>query len=137
MTSSQGGYLPSLQTEQMDVNYRSREQLATDDAEEFSVPEYLCARIQLTRFEEENAKSLMTLGGDGKSDIESLIRPRLQTLESWRAGLQPHMAREAGLPRPAASLPSTRALANLHLRFNQVSHEDEVFIDDVLIAYVI
>lgn len=121
MTSTQMGLLPTLQAEQSDVAYPTNADLPLEDIDEFTDPDYLTARIQLTIIQANNSKRVSHLGHDDAQDIETILRPMLGRLSSWKASLPTHMALGTeDMLEPTRSLPCMRSLANLYLRFNQV-----------------
>ncbi|VUC29706.1 unnamed protein product [Clonostachys rosea] len=121
MTSTQTGLPPSFQVEQTDLGYPSDAEIPLNDANEFTDVEFLTARVQLTMIEENNLKSVPLIGRDDARDIETIVRPKLRRLHTWKEGLPSHMASE--LRNDARdntdSQGAKRALANLHLRYNQ------------------
>ncbi|XXG99250.1 hypothetical protein Hte_005587 [Hypoxylon texense] len=123
MASTQMGLLPALQADQVDLEYPTQKGLAPDDLEEFSDPDYLTARVQLTIIQSDAANDVYHLGQDDARDIETILRPVLRRLDTWKADLPDHMTLgiEDGLPELTGQLPLLRSLANLHLRFNQIA----------------
>lgn len=124
MASTQMGLLPTLQADQADLEYPTQAGLASDDLEEFSDPDYLTARVQLTIIQSDAANDVCDLSQNDSKDIESIIRPVLRRLDAWKADLPAHMALgiEDGLPGFKGQMPLIRSFANLHLRFNQVRY---------------
>ena len=144
MASTQMGVLPTLQIGQGDLCYPSSEGLSRDDLDEFSDPDYLTARVQLTIIQADAASDVLSseeqgeegLDNDNDDDsvnngdnnknrrtIESFLRPRLQRLQEWKDALPAHMAVDfhASMAGLRDNMPLLRSLANLHLRYNQVS----------------
>ncbi|KAI1370794.1 hypothetical protein F4677DRAFT_437509 [Hypoxylon crocopeplum] len=121
MASTQLGLLPSLQIEQVDLEYPTQTGLLPDDLEEFSDPDYLTARVQLTIIQADAANNVCHLGQDDAEDIDTILRPVLRRLDAWREGLPAHMALglQDSLPELLGQMPLMRSLANLHIRFNQ------------------
>lgn len=122
MASTQTGLLPALQTVQVDLEYPTQKGLTPDDLEEFSDPDFLTARVQLTIIQSDAANDVCHLGQDDAKDIDAILRPVLRRLDTWKADLPEHMALgiEDRLPELIGQLPLMRSLANLYLRFNQV-----------------
>jgi proline utilization trans-activator len=122
MMSTQRGLLPTLQIDQTDLSYPTQADISIEDIEEFADADYLTARIQLTIIQANNSKTVSRFGADDEHDINTILRPMLRGLGTWKAGLPEHMTLEMedGIPEPMGSLPCLRSLANLYLRFNQV-----------------
>ncbi|KAI0161791.1 hypothetical protein GGR52DRAFT_586018 [Hypoxylon sp. FL1284] len=121
MASSQMGLLPALQIDQVDLKYPTQAGLTPEELEEFSDPDFLTARIQLTIIQSNAVSDVCHLGQDDSKDTETVFRPMLRRLDAWKAGLPAHMALEIGdgLPKLRGQLPFVRSLANLYIRFNQ------------------
>ncbi|RDW63213.1 fungal specific transcription factor domain-containing protein [Aspergillus mulundensis] len=117
MTSMQRGFLPTLTATQTDLEYPSQGDISPDNAGDFTDPDYLTARIQLTIIQ---ARVVSHLSLSEPADVLNVIGPMLETLSTWKKALPHHMASqiEDGLPRPNRSLPCIRSLANLYLRYN-------------------
>ncbi|KAL4899308.1 SUR7/PalI family-domain-containing protein [Aspergillus multicolor] len=119
MVSTQRGLLPSLRVEHTNLEYPSQMHLSADEVAQFSDPAYLTARIQLTIIQ---AGNLTHLGGE-ELDMENAIQSMLRRLQAWKAALPDDMALKVAKrdPQTMESLPCIGSLANLHLRYNQVS----------------
>lgn len=121
MASTQVGLLPNLRIDQVDLEYPSQDELSPEDLSEFSDPALMSARAQLTIIQDVNAKEVCQAGPDYARYIETVIRPALQRLDSWKEKLPAHLVLdlEARLPQ-SNDMPYIRSFANIHLRFNQV-----------------
>jgi proline utilization trans-activator len=125
MTSTNAGLPVLLQVEQADLAYPTDAEVPIGDSGEFSDANYLTARVQLTMIEEHNLQSAPRIGHDDVHNINIIIRPQLQRLLAWKEGLPGYMASEletaGAIDDSVGSLAASRALANLHLRYNQAS----------------
>jgi proline utilization trans-activator len=122
LTSTQRGLLPTLDVKHTDLAYPTSVGLVAEDVGEFTDPDYLTARIQLTIIQANNSKSESLLGQDDGHNIQAILRPMLQRLTAWKEALPGHMifGMEDDMSKSTRSLPCMRSLANLHLRYNQV-----------------
>ncbi|KAF4965348.1 hypothetical protein FSARC_6843 [Fusarium sarcochroum] len=121
LTSTQRGLPPTLNADQTDLSYPSSVGLGTEEIGDFTDPDFLTARIQLTVIQAGNSEALSRCTGDEAGVIESVLRPMLQRLVAWKESLPAHMAfeTESNILRSSSSLAFKRSLANLHLRYNQ------------------
>ncbi|CAK7216191.1 hypothetical protein SBRCBS47491_002738 [Sporothrix bragantina] len=131
MASTQMGVLPTLQIDQGDLSYPTNEGLSGEEINEFSDPDYLTARIQLTIIQADAANGIGQSDGEDASDndgdsykrsIDTLLRSRLRRLQDWKAALPAHMAVDfhESIEEMKNNMALLRSLANLHLRYNQV-----------------
>lgn len=122
LTSTQRGLLPTLTAEQTDLDYPSSAELGVEEISDFTDPDFLTARIQLTVIQTGNSEVLSRCTGDEAEVIETVLRPMLQRLVSWKESLPGHLAfeTESDILSLSSSLAFKRSLANLHLRYNQV-----------------
>ena len=122
LTSTQRGLLPTLTAEQTDLSYPSSHGLGVEEIGDFTDPDFLTARIQLTVIQTGNSEVLSRSTGDEAEVIETVLRPMLQRLVSWKNSLPSHMAfeTESDILSSGSSLAFKRSLANPNLRYNQV-----------------
>lgn len=114
--------MPTLDIKQTDLAYPTSTGLVAEDVGEFTDPDYLTARIQLTIIQANNSKSAALFANNDGDEIQTVLRPMLQRLTAWKEAVPEHMTfgNEEDISKSTRSLPCMRSLANLHLRYNQV-----------------
>lgn len=120
MASTQMGVLPTLQIDQGDLSYPTNDGLACENMDEFSDPDYLTARIQLTIIQADAVNDHDNDNNDAK--IDTFLHPTLRRLQAWKDGLPAHMAVafHESMAKTEDNMALLRSLANLHLRHNHV-----------------
>jgi hypothetical protein len=121
------GLLPNLQIDQIDIEYPSHHGLPPEDVSEFCDPDLLTARAQLTIIQDLNATKLSQVGRDSEDDIETIMFPAMQRLESWKGKLPAHLILATDTNLPVSNhMPYIRSFCNLHLQYNQVRNESSL-----------
>jgi proline utilization trans-activator len=114
---------PSGFSDETRIDYPTSEFLSIEDRNEFSEPEYLTAQVRLTVIKVDIVTTVSRLKTNDPADVQRIFQSKLESLESWKTGLSPHMIFdfEHGIPQEMIHLNAMRSLASLYLRFNQVS----------------